>query len=308
MIVPKPFPSASKARKPKVACLGHDIYFENHYCEKSTEKYDVGWFSFDHFSGGYYKELTRFRPDVTLVFRPELHDGVNVKSIPGLKIGFSTEPMPKISNGAIQRSSETDRRMRMLEHLNFQAFDAVYHYDQNSSSFAQSLGLRFSGFHRIPINTDLFHPFNKPPANWDVVFVGKATQRRIEILQILKSYNLTFLWIEHGISGKSLAEVFRRSKCILNIHADDITALEPRVYLAAACGVPVLSDPYGNETFPMDDYVRVMNMTDLSVSAIRSTISEIGAATKNQSPKQLSHKLRMMSTEHFVGRLINKFT
>jgi hypothetical protein len=62
-------------------------------------------------------------------------------------------------------------------------------------------------------------------------------------MDFLRSSRLTFIWIAHGCHGRMLASLFRRSKIVLNIHADAKDAFEPRVYLAAACGALVLSEP-----------------------------------------------------------------
>src|SRR3954469_7328777 len=104
-------------------------------------------------------------------------------------------------DGEILQSSETERRMQVLKPLDIGAYTAVFHYDVRSSTFCDAVGLKFAGYGPIPINTDWFNPFDKPEPNWDVVFVGKATPRRIEALLALKSHNCSFLWVEHGLSG-----------------------------------------------------------------------------------------------------------
>jgi len=77
----------------------------------------------------------------------------------------------------------------------------------------------------------------------DVCFVGKATPHRIAMLDFLRSASLRFLWVAHGVSGPQLATLFRRCRIVLNVHADGVAAQEPRLYLAAASGCRVLTEP-----------------------------------------------------------------
>jgi len=96
----------------------------------------------------------------------------------------------------------------------------------------------------MPIDTEVFHPPQIQRSRpYDVCFVGKATSHRIAVLDFLRSSSLKFLWVAHGVSGRDLAHIFRRSRLVLNIHADGVPALEPRLYLAAACGCQVITEP-----------------------------------------------------------------
>ena len=299
--------NASTRRKIRVACLGHDTYFENHYCEKSATNFLVGWFSFDHFSSDFYRDIVNFRPDITLIFRPEMHHKSDIALIPGIKIGFSSEPMPKIVNGIVQKSTETDRRVGIFTRMDFTAYDAVYHYDQNSKDYAEQMGWPFAGYRELPVNTDFFHPFDKPEPYWDLVFVGKATPRRSDLVSALKSYNIQFLWIEHGVSGRELADIFRRSKCILNIHADELVALEPRIYLAAACGVPVLSDDYGHSQFPMSSFVQVIDMTKLRPAFIEKSVDAVKRRINMIPDTDIASQVVQLSAESFVRDVISRY-
>ncbi|MCB0310918.1 MAG: hypothetical protein KDD42_06775 [Bdellovibrionales bacterium] len=290
----------------KVACLGHRIYFENHFVERSCSRYNVEWFDYDHHSPVVYEAIKLFCPDVLLIYRPELHSEMDLNALTGVKIGFSTEPFPKISLGTVNTSDETNRRISIFSNMSWSSFDAVYHYDAASSEYCKQAGFGFNGYRLLPINTDYFFPRLSTKKIWDVVFVGKATQRRIGILQRLKSINRPFLWIEHGVFGAGLARLFRQSRCVLNIHADDLPALEPRVYLAAACGVPVLSDPLSAKNFALSDWIFEEKMDELSFNRIDRIVADM-PVDEVKIEKCLT-QARAMSASRFIGDVIGEVT
>ncbi|KAB2788085.1 glycosyltransferase family 1 protein [Brucella anthropi] len=293
--------------KARVACLGHRVYFENHFCELKSRFFDVAWFDYDHFSNTVYRDIRAYRPDVTLIYRPELHKATDLVSISGYKIGFSTEPLPKMAiDGTIKTSSETDRRLAMISQLEKAGYNRIYHYDKGSKSFIELKGLPIDDYAVIPVNTNYFNPSRIPKPKWDILFLGKATERRSRILSRLKNHNVSFLWIEHGVSGSELGKLFKRSRCILNIHADDIQALAPRVYLAAACGVPVLTDPTGDADFPFSRLVRTVNMDELSIDLVMSNVNDVKSSGVLSDRDYLEKCLDDISVERFLMNAINK--
>lgn len=293
--------------KPRVACLGHRVYFENHFCELTSELFEVKWFDYDHYSTSVYEDLRSYRPDITLVYRPELHRASHLKSISGFKIGFSTEPLPKITtDGTLQTSSETDRRLSMINNLERDGFNRIYHYDRGSRSYIEQHSLPIDDYAVIPVNTDYFNPVRARKPKWDILFLGKATERRSRILSRLKNYNLSFLWVEHGVSGGELGKLFKRSRCILNIHADDIQALAPRVYLAAACGVPVLTDPTGDTDFPFSRLVRSFDMNALSLELVQRNIEDVVQSGVLSDEDYLRKCVNDISVERFLMNAVEK--
>lgn len=288
----------------RVACVGARVYFENHFCERSAHGYMVEWFDFDHDSAVFYNALIEFRPDITLIFRPELHAPRHLRMVPGLKVGYSTEPFPKVYEGRLLRSAETDRRLSVFEKIPFGEYHAIYHYDGNSRSFCEEQGWRFFDYRPLPINTDHFNPWNRPPARWDAVFVGKATQRRIALLGGLKDVNRPFLWIEHGVSGAELAQVFRQARCVLNVHADDLVGLEPRVYLAAACGVPVLSDPVGTGDVPFGRFVVFRDLKSMTFDMIDDCIRQV--QSRGDAESYLRRELTARSGAALIRSILSK--
>jgi hypothetical protein len=127
--------------------------------------------------------------------------------------------------------------------MDWDAFNWRIYYDSGKRAAAEYLGYRIDEYFPLPIDTQYFNAVGRSErALFDVCFVGKATPHRIMKLEALRDSRLRFLWIAHGCSGRMLASIFRRSKIVLNVHADNKEAFEPRIYLAAACGAVVLSE------------------------------------------------------------------
>jgi hypothetical protein len=127
------------------------------------------------------------------------------------------------------------------------AWDAFHwriFYDRGKKGSADKLGFPIDEYRPLPIDTSSFYNASKlRRKSLDITFIGKPTPHRISQLDFLRSSGFEFLWVAHGLSGKLLAEMFRRSKVVLNVHADGCEAFEPRLYLAAACGAGVLTEP-----------------------------------------------------------------
>ena len=227
----------------KVAVVGHHTWFSNHFPENWKHDPFIKCFDVDETDYKFLIYVANFRPKITLFYRPELYPKRFLDAIPGKKIAFLSEPLPAFENGNWNRSEETDLRLLVYKNMCWDSFDKVFYYDESKHKAVKQLGWMVNGIRPLPIDTSVFYP---PRAQRrrpiDICFVGKATSHRIQQLDFLRLSPLRFVWIAHGISARELAEVFKRSKVVLNIHADGLPALEPRIYLAAACGCCVLTE------------------------------------------------------------------
>jgi hypothetical protein len=132
------------------------------------------------------------------------------------------------------------------------------YYDSGKENSAAHFGFEIDEFRPLPIDTNVFRP--RPMRRHrpiDVCFVGKATRHRIAALDFLRSGGLRFLWVAHGVQGGDLARLFQRSSVVLNVHADGMAANEPRLYLAAACGCRVVSEPLSSPLAAFHDRIVV---------------------------------------------------
>jgi hypothetical protein len=233
-----------KSKQPKIAIVGNPVYFANHYPENWRRDSNTVVFEATENDYSFLIAVANFRPDLTIFFRPELYPQELITAISGVRIAFLSEPLPLLKNKLLHNSSETLTRIAMYSRMAWQAFHRVYYYDAGKRATLEALGWRIDGYLPLPIDTSLFRPDSrKRPI--DLCFVGKPTERRVRLLDALRYMNFRFLWIAHGVSGKDLALIFRRSKIVLNLHADDLPALEPRVFLGAASGCVVLTEDPG---------------------------------------------------------------
>lgn len=199
------------------------------------------------------------------------------------------------SNGVLEASSETDLRLSVYQSMQWDLFDRVFYYDEGKADTVKYLGWNLSGgFFPLPINTEYFRPSLKPRPI-DVCFIGKPTPRRIQILDFLRSANLNFVWIAHGVHGRQLANVLRRSKVVLNIHADDLPAIEPRIFLAASCGCAVVSDALPKSPAYFSDQV-FETRDSLSLDYVRYALDQF----EQNREKWNRHSENPLGTRRFI--------
>ena len=84
----------------KVAFVGQEEYF---WCHIETDLDDVYTVKRVHLchnvDESYYDDLLSFRPDITVVFRGEHLPVQIVSRLSGIKVAYSTEPLPKWAGG-----------------------------------------------------------------------------------------------------------------------------------------------------------------------------------------------------------------
>jgi hypothetical protein len=287
----------------KYACIGHRIFFENHFIDGHDTADNIQGFDYDHFSYRPFLKLLAYAPDVTLIFRPELYTARMLRMLPGIKIGFSSEPLPFYGKSGIERSEETDIREPLYGQLARNAFDLLFHYERRSSRWFEDRAIKVAGYRQLPIDCSVFNPMTSGKKDIDFLFVGKPTTHRINVLKRFAILPLRYQWIAHGVSGRPLAELIQRAHCVLNIHADGRPQFEPRVLLAAACGATVLSEPLGLDDFPCREAVieaDVQYMPNEDLSAVLRKSRLVSESIKDNWPN-----IRMqLSTLEFVNKCV----
>jgi hypothetical protein len=228
----------------RLAVIGHYTYFENHFPEHWRSDPNVLCMDVNEGDYSWLVHVHNFRPNVSLLFRPELYPRQYLTTMPGLKIAFLSEPIPSLHANRLEHSDETRLRLTVYRSIAWDAFDWRIYYDKGKSSAAAYLNFPIDEYRPLPIDTSIFRPRRRwSRETYDVCFVGKPTPDRIAKLDFLRSSRLSFIWAAHGVSGGRLAALFQRCRVALNVHADGRQAFEPRVYLAAACGALVLTEP-----------------------------------------------------------------
>ena len=233
----------------RIAVVGAATWFANHYPERWRDDPDVICPEVSEADYSWLMVLRNWRPDVTLFYRPELYPERFLQHVDGLRIAFLTEPLPALKGKGLETTAESALRLQVYKRMAWAAFHRRLYYDQGRAETVAFLGWPIDGFRPMPIDTASFHP-PRPGTDRpiDICFLGKATPYRIARLEPLRSLGLRapalkFVWVAHGLYGMRLADLFRRSKVVLNVHSDGVAAQEPRLYLAAACGCRVVSEP-----------------------------------------------------------------
>jgi hypothetical protein len=284
----------------KYACIGHRIYFENHFIDGHDSADNIRGFDYNHYSNNPFLQLLAYAPDVTLIFRPELYTARMLRMLPGIKIGFSSEPLPSYDSSEKYRSEETDIRETVYSRLAADAYDFFFHYDGRSSKWFEDRGIKVTGYRPLPIDCSVFYPDSHKVKDIDFLFVGKATPYRIRVLDRLRILPFRFQWIAHGVFGRPLAELIQRAHCVLNIHADGRPQFEPRVLLAAACGTTVLSEPLGLVDFPCREAVTEADVERMPAEHLCAILQKSRVVT--ESLKDNWPKIRkQLSTLEFVN-------
>lgn len=244
----------------KIAVIGHFTYFSNHFIEGWQEDSQLLCLDVNENNYNWLLCVRNFQPEITLFFRPELYPRKLVESIPGVRVALLSEPIPNIEDGEFENTAETNLRLEVYKNMSWNSFHWRIYYDVGKIESAKHLGFPIDEFRPLPIDTSIFNPYDKNPKSlpvYDICFVGKPTEHRISKLDFLRSSHFSFIWVAHGISGAELASLFQRSKIILNVHADAKKAMEPRIYLGAACGGLVVSEPMSSSPLYFRDRIIV---------------------------------------------------
>ena len=113
-----------------------------------------------------------YAPDVTLIFRPELYTVRMLRMLPGIKIGFSSEPLPTYNASGANRSEETNIRETVYGQLAANAYDFFFHYDRRSEKWFEDRWIKVAGYRQLPIDCSVFNPMTSGKKDIDFLFVG----------------------------------------------------------------------------------------------------------------------------------------
>jgi hypothetical protein len=241
----------------RIAVVGHSTWFANHYPEHWQRDSNVLCLNVSEADYSWLMVLRNWRPEVTLFYRPELYPEHLVRHVDGLRIAFLSEPLPGVNAGCLETTAESALRLHVYARMAWNAYHRRLYYDAGRAATTAVLGWPVDEFRPMPINTALFRaPANSWRRRIDVCFIGKATPHRIARLEHLRAAGLRFVWVAHGVYGSQLAALFRRSRIVVNVHADSVAAQEPRLYLAAACGCRVVTEPLSTPPVAMRSWIR----------------------------------------------------
>ena len=237
--------------KLRIAFVGQEEYFKCHYETDLEDLFEVQSFqAMWHVDPEYYSGLISFKPDITFFFRGELIPPSVIDHLKGVKVGISTEPMPKLVGPDLKYTKDSLDRFKFFLTIFERNFDYIFHYDESSKTFFESQGVSLSGFLPLPIATGTYKPLTGSAPVRDILFLGRSSEHRERFLGALKR-DFDVLHLAHGWPHQERVRSVRRDllplvgnfHIVLNIHAADELSWEPRVQQMLACGALVVSEP-----------------------------------------------------------------
>jgi len=181
------------------------------------------------------------KPDVLYIFRGDIVRSQLFRLQHIHQIEFSSEIYP--SNPFSNKYSQwlgIKKFMHCMKDIS--PYANIFHYDQSRKGFLEAMGLNFK-YHFLPVNISSFEANNtEVKKDIDLLFFGRASQRRSTIFSKIKERNLKFVWIENGLNWNELSGFISRAKVVLNFAADECDNFEPRILLALAGGANVITE------------------------------------------------------------------
>lgn len=214
----------------------------------------VEWFSphfassdgtFDTYNYNPWKEdvslidyCNKLNPDILYIFRGDVVRSQLYKLRGIHQLEFSSEIYP--SNPFSNKHSQwlgVRKFMHCLRDL--EVYSNIYHYDKSRKGFFDSMEMEMK-YHFLPVNLSCFN--NDSQRDIDILFFGRASERRSRIFSRIKESNIKFVWIENGLDWRELSAYISRSKVVVNFAADDCDNFEPRILLGIAGGAHVITE------------------------------------------------------------------
>ena len=136
----------------RIALLSQPEYFMVHYENELNSLGEVQHFD-SSWSGNRaeFEDIISYDADYNFIFRPEIVPDVVLEELKGIKIGFSSEPYPKLLNDQFEFTADSLSRFKFFTRVNSDALDYLFHYDEISKRFLEVQGFHLSGFRQFPI-------------------------------------------------------------------------------------------------------------------------------------------------------------
>ena len=203
-----------------------------------------------------------FAPDVTIVFKPEAVPAGALAGLPGVVVGFLTEPLPR-SAGRTNR--DLDGRLWELRQADRANFDRIVAFDPAVADVAEREGiLPVWRCVPLPVADRYYAPVGEMRTPPRALFVGRSTEHRERMLAPAK-HRFDVLHLAFGVDADRLASLMPEHHVAINLHTDRFPSFENRVALHLAAGHLVLSEPleplHGLE--PGGDFVEVRTPEDV---------------------------------------------
>jgi len=233
-----PYAAPGAGGRLRFAQVGQSTYFEACALDGSLEEIET---IFVEFRAGadptpVHDALERFAPHVVLVFRPEIVPPGFFSGLDAATVGFLTEPLPRAGSD----HPDLHRRLGELEATDPANFDRLVSFDPLIAETATNVAEVWRSL-PLPVADRLYAPLRRQSGRPRVLFVGRSTPHREDILVAAKhSYDL--LHVAHGAGVDMLEALFAAHDVGINLHNEPYPSFENRVCLHLAAGHLVLSE------------------------------------------------------------------
>ena len=130
--------------------------------------------------------------------------------------------------------------------------------------------------HYLPVPIYPILPMQKTNKRYDILFYGKITDRRIEILKSIQARFPSFKYcIGKDMTGFRLHQAINESKILINLHAEDGESLleQPRLHEVLRYNIFIISEfPGADQPELVENYRCCVEFTDI----IEKDLSNMG--------------------------------
>jgi hypothetical protein len=244
----------------RLAFVGQRTFFEA--CSLDGEGAAFFEFRAGADAGRVTRAVAEFAPDVTVVFKPEVVPAAALAGVPGVVVGFLTEPLPR---SPVRSNRDLEGRLWELRRADPGNFDRIVAFDPAVADVAEREGiLPVWRCVPLPVADRFYAPVRETRTPPRALFVGRSTEHRERMLAPAK-HRFDVLHLAFGVDADRLASLMPEHDVAINLHTDRFPSFENRVALHLAAGHLVLSEPleplHGLE--PGGDFVEVRTPEDV---------------------------------------------
>lgn len=230
----------------RVAFAGRDGRISEAWCRDLEATYDARLFSVPAGTSAEAQvqaalgELVQFAPDITVMVGSDCAELMPIPGLGGRKIGLLTAPCPTQLGGALAFDKTSVEGLRITTAAVQNGFDVLFHCDETSRRFLEIMGLRLSGYRALPVAARIEDvPLRE--REWDIVFIGPATGRHSDTLDLLKG-QASLRHIPHRVSEDEALAAYRASRIALAMRYEAEVPWLPEVPRALRSGCLVLAE------------------------------------------------------------------
>lgn len=236
-----PYPTPPAGRPLRLAFVGQRTFFEVCALGDELPDFQTRFFEFrkDADARALRANLDALRPDVVVVFRPEIVPAGTFDGLRAATLGFLTEPIPRDAAG---RHHDLDRRRWELEQVDAGSFDRVVSFDPLIAATAESILPVWRSL-PLPVSDRLYRDVEPITGRPRVLFVGRSTPHREQMLATAKAEYPDLLHEAFGVGAADLERLMAAHDVGINLHNDTYWSFENRVCLHLAAGHLVISEP-----------------------------------------------------------------